>query len=114
MQVDERFFATLLAFYGKSEEVFPHALFVYEDWSRMTGGGHPHDWDPEEVHTGLLEFARKQRNCRGGRPALLLRHREGSADSYSYACKSEGNLTNILPGLVETARLFLQHLAIPV
>ena len=68
MQVDERFFATLLAYTGRSHEVFRHAKLIYEDWTRATYGGHPHDWDPEEVHTGLLQYAREQHDCRGARP----------------------------------------------
>ena len=70
MQVDERFFATLLAFTGKAHEVFPHAVLIYEDWTRVTTGGHPHDWDPEEVHTWLLQYAREQHDCRGASPCL--------------------------------------------
>ena len=79
MQVDERFFATLLAYTGKAHEVFPHAVLIYEDWNRVTPGGHPHDWDPEEVHTWLLQFAREQHDCRGATPCLptqTQRHRE--------------------------------------
>ena len=79
MQVDERFFATLLAFTGKAHEVFPHAVLMYEDWTRMTLGGHPHNWEPEEVHTWLLQYAREQRDCRGAPPSLSAQtqtHRE--------------------------------------
>ena len=70
MQVDERFFATLMALNGRSHEVFQHAVLMYEDWTRVTIGGHPHDWDPEEVHTGLLRYAREQHDCKGGCPCL--------------------------------------------
>ena len=66
MQVDERFFATLLALSGKAHEAFPHPVLMFEDWTRATYGGHPHDWDPEEVHTGLLRYAREQHDCTGG------------------------------------------------
>ncbi len=39
LQVDERFFATLMALNNQLDAIFPHAFLHYEDWTRQTWGG---------------------------------------------------------------------------
>ena len=65
MQVEERYFPSLLAVNELLDEVYTHSLLAYEDWSRMTPGGHPHDWEPDEVNTTLLFRARTDKDCSG-------------------------------------------------
>lgn len=38
-QVDERFFATLMALNNQLDDIYPHATLHYEDWTRQTWGG---------------------------------------------------------------------------
>ena len=70
MKVDERFFATLMALNGQLDDVYTHSTLAYEDWSRQTWGGHPHDWQPEEVNTTLLFKARTDKGCSGARSRI--------------------------------------------
>ena len=39
LQVDERFFATLMALNNQLDDIYPHATLHYEDWTRQTWGG---------------------------------------------------------------------------
>ncbi len=65
MKVEERFFATLMALNGQLDDVYTHSTLAYEDWSRQTWGGHPHDWQADEVNTTLLFKARTDKGCKG-------------------------------------------------
>ena len=65
MKVEERFFATLMALNGQLDDVYTNSTLAYEDWSRQTWGGHPHDWQADEVNTTLLFKARTDKGCSG-------------------------------------------------
>ncbi|BDA43891.1 probable glycosyltransferase BC10 [Coccomyxa sp. Obi] len=76
-QVDERYFATLLALYGVEHESYRPGLLTYVDWSRQTEGGHPHNFEPDDVTPQLLQTMRqkecsKARDSAGAASAKLL------------------------------------------
>ena len=66
--MDERFFASLIALNGESDNIYPDSMLSYEDWGRVTYGGHPHDFEADEVNTELLMIARTDRDCEGTFP----------------------------------------------
>ncbi len=53
-QVDERYFATLVSYYGVRHEVYYPGYITYADWDREIGG-HPHNFEPDEVTPELLQ-----------------------------------------------------------
>lgn len=93
MQVEERFFATLMALNGQLDDVYTHSSLAYEDWSRQTWGGHPHDWQADEVNITLLFKARTDKGCSGA--LSKTRHIAQTPRGMSLA---PNNYTTTLPG----------------
>jgi hypothetical protein len=85
-QVDERYFATVLAMNGRQGEASKPGLLTYVDWSVVAVGGHPRNFKPEETSPALLREVRLKScpeaadSARAAAAARLLHSYEGDDD----------------------------------
>lgn len=54
-QVDERYFATLLAIYSVDHEAYRPGMLTYADWDNITEAGHPRNFEAHDVTPELLQ-----------------------------------------------------------